>query len=184
MARLVVGLCGNPGSGKSNFGKYLAEAHGFTAVESSQLIAEAAANAGRRLSARGDYDLFFREQQRAKGMAWLAKRALSIQAERLVLVGLRPRPDYLRLRRDGAIIIALACAPDDCLARMDRSNPKNPQNPAEYEEHLRLEASTDEYGAHTAWVMEHADHELDTARPEARVQADLDLIVASALRDL
>ncbi len=38
--------------------------------------------------------------------------------------------------------------------------------------------SPDEFGAHTDWVMEHADHTINTAQPRVHVFNALDQIVA------
>jgi predicted kinase len=176
---LVLSISGPPGSGKSTLAERLRIVHGFYTLENSKLINETAVAMGRvALTYRDEYEGFFREEQKRSGMAWIADRLLARPEHRLGHIGLRTSFDLDQVHRVNGLALALDCAPEICLERIDRDNVKNPTTIDEYMDHLRIQDSTDEYGSHLSWVMTHADRHLDTSLSFSVTSAEIDSIVA------
>lgn len=177
-SRLVLGVTGEPGTGKSTLSDYLADTHDFLVLEGSILLKKYAGELGMKLTSRDSYDTFFRQQQRIRGMAWLSDITLSATHNRVLQAGLRSKYDFRQIKNGGGFIIGLTCPPAIALGRMDTTNPKNPQTVEEYRQHQLIEESKDEYGNHTMWCVEHADYQLDTSKPLTETYHELDDIVA------
>jgi dephospho-CoA kinase len=178
--RKIWALTGYAGTGKTTCAEYLANAHGLVAVEGSALIREAATNMGVILEARRDYELVFRAMQRSKGMAWIAEATLASTEGDVLQSGLRAIPDFHRIKQAGGSVIALTCAREVCLSRIDTANPKNPRTVADYFNHQDLESSPDidGYGSSTGWCVDSADYVINTTQSLAATFAELDVILA------
>lgn len=87
MKRLIIGLAGDPGSGKTALAKYLADRYGFYHFEGSSGIREAAAHQGITLRSRADYSNFHATLQRRLGKDVLAQTLLARPEQRLVFAG-------------------------------------------------------------------------------------------------
>lgn len=180
--RLVLGLAGNPGTGKSTVALHLIAKHGFIAHEGSDILRAEAKTEGITLRERLDYIAYFREQQvKRRNMAWLSDSVIQDTSPRIMQVGLRSKYDARNLRAHGGIILGLICPEEQCFERIDRSNPKNPQTLDEYIEHTVADNSSDEYGAHTELVVAEADFVIDTSQEQAAVNNTLDTIIARHL---
>lgn len=178
--KIILALAGPSGSGKTALAEHLATQHGFYAFEGSTVIKASAAEVGEELVDREDYLRFYEARQRQLGKTWLVDAMLARPEPRLVDVGLRCRADVQRLHQAGGLVVALACPPQQCLERIDTTNPKNAQNIRQYTQHLALEngGNSDGYGLHLNWVLEHADVTIDTAGPLSHSTADIDTLVA------
>lgn len=176
--RLVLGLSGFPGTGKTKIAKHLKEEHDFTVFEGSEILRARAVALGQVLTDRSSYDTFFREQQRQLGMSWLADMALASEGYRILQCGLRARPDFARIKQFRGVVLGLMCPPEVCVARIDTTNPKNPKTIGEYFMHMALEESTDEYGTHTGWCVASADHHIDTSQPVEAMLDQVDKVIA------
>ena len=177
--RLIIGLAGGPGTGKSEVAKHLKDTMGFTVFEGSEYIKSTATAQGITLQTRQDYDEFHRKKQQEFGLTWLSDTALAIDAQRIVFSGLRTRPNALKLRSAGGFIIALQCPPEVCISRMDPKNPKNAKTVEEYVQQLHEQESKTDLGAHALWVAEHADYTVDAARPLEVVTKQVEALVRS-----
>lgn len=177
--KLIIGLAGGPGTGKSEVAKHLKNAMGFTVFEGSDHIKTTAAAEGITLQTRQDYDAFHRKKQQEFGLTWLSDTALALDAQRIVFSGLRTRPNALKLRFAGGFIVALQCPPEVCIARMDPKNPKNAKTVEEYMQQLNEQESSTEEGAHALWVAANADYTLDTSRPLVEVTKQVEELVHS-----
>lgn len=176
--RLVLGLTGFSGTGKTTLANYLAKEHGFSLLEGSALIRKRAEEAGMLLDSRNTYEAFFREQQLGRGLDWISETMLTMNAARLLQVGLRSPADLRNIQRVGGKVIGLVCPPALCVSRIDTANPKNPATVKEYIEHQAIEESANETGSHTALTVDNADYTLDTSRSIECSYAQLDSIVA------
>ena len=176
--RLVLGLSGNPGSGKSTIGTYLAYRHGFRVFEGSSIIRAEAQSQGLELRDRIDYDIFYRATQQRLGKAWLSDILLSSTADRLVQVGLPDKDDAQNLKRNGGIVIALVCPLEICFGRVDKTDAKNKPTLEEFIEMENDQRSNDDFGSHTDWVIENATHSIDASQSLPLVQLALSKIVA------
>lgn len=176
--QMILGLTGFSGTGKSTIAEYLAKKHGFYIFEGSTLMRQAAVELGIVLSSRSTYETFFRRIQQERGLSWISDAMLATGKGRLLQVGLRSPSDAARIHQANGKVLALTCPPEICIARMDKDNPKNPTTLHEYVEHQQIESSTDEYGSHTAWVIEHADYVIETSGPINSTFARIDTIVA------
>lgn len=175
--RTILGLTGLSGTGKSTISEYLIQQHGFTVLEGSPVLKSVAAEEGVTLSERADYEQFFREQQRLRGMDWLSRMVIDTAGDRVMQGGLRSRYDFATIRRNGGFIIGLACPPEICIQRVDSSNPKNPTTLEAYAAQVALEESTDEYGLHTAWCVANADYVFDTSKPLDATKSEIDEVI-------
>ena len=172
--RLIVGLSGHSGTGKSTICNYMKAEHGFLVLEGSTILKQYASEAGVSLTSRDTYEDFFRQRQRSHGKTWLSDITLSTAGDRVLQGGLRSKYDLHNIKRAGGFVLALICPPLVALQRIDTSNPKNPRTADEYEQHLVLEESADDYGLNTAWCVANADYSIDTANPLEQTYADID----------
>lgn len=165
--RLLVGMTGYSGTGKSTISKHLADTYGFYVQEGSVLIRQVASERGQTLTSRVDYEETFRATQKSRGMTWLSESLLASSGERLLHAGLRAKCDLKNIKQAGGMIIALICPEELCVERIDSSNPKNPTTIEEYRQHQALENNPDEngYGAHTSWCIDNADYRIYTSGP-------------------
>lgn len=175
--RLILGLTGDSGSGKTSTAAWLAEERGFTLFEGSTSIKRAASAEGVKLSTRQSYEDFYRLQQQTKGGAWLAAELLACEGDRIAQVGLRSRQDFWKLRSVGGIVVALICPEEVCLDRLDKTDPKNAKNLDEYRLNKAIENQPDRWGSSTDWVIARADYQIDTNRSPTIVQAELDKVI-------
>lgn len=184
MNRLIIGLTGHSGTGKSTAADYLANKYGFKLFENSQAIREDAVAAGVTLAARKNYNDFYRQQQHLLGKDYLAKRVIGSNELRILQAGLRSRADLEFLQQSGGFVIALVCDPAVALARIDKTIPKNAQTIEQYLAQQRLDDSTDEYGTHVTWAVDHADYQIDTSGSVKRTRAELDQVMSEILSKL
>ena len=184
MKRLIIGLTGHSGAGKSTAADYLAEKYQLKVFEGSAILRQDAAKQGRQLVVREDYEGFFREQQQRRGLDYLSRLLLASDAPRALQSGLRSPADCERLQAVRGVVIGLVCDSAVALARTDKTNPKNAATIEQYAEQQKLQESTDEFGSHVSWIVEHADYQIDTSGPVEQTQAELDRVVAETLRKL
>ena len=184
MQRLIIGLTGHPGTGKSTAAAYLADKYGFYVFESSQALKDDAAAAGVTLKARKDYIDFYRQQQAALGLDYLARRVIESDEPRILQAGLRSRPDFELLHAAGGVIVALVADAAAVLQRIDHHLSKNATSLEEYRYQQQIDDSPNEFGTHTSWVVEHADYQIDTSGPLKQTQAKLDQVMAEILSRL
>jgi cytidylate kinase len=175
--RIVLGLAGRSGTGKSTVAKYLSSKHGFRAIEGSTLIAQAAEEAGVTLGTRSDFANFYRQAQIERGADWISRRILCEDDDRLLQVGLRSRPNFLNIKEAGGIVIGLVCPTEVCFNRLPKDLPKSAKTLEEYLETIRGENSQDDLGHHTDWVVEHADYRLDTSVPLLDTYTAVDRVI-------
>lgn len=176
--RIIIGLTGLSGTGKSTVSEHLTSEHGFHVLEGSAVLKRIATEDGVTLSAREDYDKFFREQQRLRGMDWLSRMVMDSDGDRVMQGGLRSRSDFNNIRRNGGHILALVCPPEICVQRVDPANPKNPTTLEAYEAQVALEESKDEFGMHTEWCVTNADYTFDTSKPLKATYNDIDSVIS------
>jgi shikimate kinase len=176
--KLVLGLTGHPGTGKSTLCDYMAEKHDFLVLEGSVLLKKYAGEQGVKLATRESYMDFFRQQQHTLGFSWLSDITFAASHNRVLQGGLRSKYDFKQIKERGGFIVALTCSPEVALERIDTSNPKNPQTIEQYNQHKLLDESPDEYGAHTSWCIENADYHLDTAKPLTETHLEVDELMA------
>jgi dephospho-CoA kinase len=176
--RLIIGLVGNPGSGKSALASYLAETHGFYHFEGSAGIRELADERGITLSSRKEYSDFHRQMQREYGAEVLAERLLARPEERLVFAGLRSVHNARLLQRVGGTIIAMEAPAVVRFERVDKTGLKYENNLADFEASEQAElVSPDGYGSDLGRVMQLADYHLDTASPITQTYCEADEII-------
>lgn len=177
--RLILGLTGLSGTGKTTISRHFASAHGVDVQEDSSILKQVAAELGVVLSTRQDYEAFFREQQHLRGMDWLSRMVLERPGNRVMQAGLRSKYDFENVKRHGGYILALVCPPELCIQRVDASNPKNPTTLEDYAAQVALEESGDQYGLRTQWCVEHADFTFDTSKLLEVTHSEVDAVFAS-----
>lgn len=172
--KLIVGLVGNPKSGKSALAQYLADQHGFYSFEGSAGIRELAEAAGASLSTREDYSDFHRLMQKKYGPAVLAERLLARPEERLVFGGLRSVHNARRIQESGGVVIALHCPVE---LRFSRTTTPGLTIEAFRADEENEFFSPDGYGSDPGHVYEIADYHLNTALPVEETHRALDTII-------
>lgn len=122
--RLIIGLAGNPGSGKTALAAYLAAHHGFYHFEGSTGIRELAELEDIELSSRKDYSDFHRKIQKQHGPYVLADRLLARSENKLVYAGIRSVAYAQRLQQAGGVIIALNSPVETRFSRVNKTGLK------------------------------------------------------------
>jgi dephospho-CoA kinase len=180
-SKKLTAITGYPGTGKTELAKHMDEKFGFHVVEGSDVLKAMAIKDGEVLTTRDTYERYFKRRQLQYGMAWLTDYALRQPFDRIHHAAIRTRYDVDATHEYGGIVVALVCPPEICIDRIDTSNPKNPKTIEEYDEHVGWQNSTDDFGSHTQWSIDHADFTLDTSKPLEATLAELDGIVTDYL---
>jgi cytidylate kinase len=166
MKRIIFGIVGDPGSGKTQLAQYLAEHHGFYYFEGSSGIKEAAKREGKSLASRKEFSDFHTRLQKKHGKNILARTLLDRPEDRLVFAGIRSVDNARALQAAGGIIIALNCPLDICFKRVDHTGLKYENT---FDDFLRTAESErhspDGFGANVQPVLALANITLDTSRP-------------------
>lgn len=179
--RLILGLTGFSGSGKTSNASWLANAYGFTLFEGSTSIAREASRQGLTLGSRNDYEAFYRKTQQEISPDWLAQEMLSCPGDRIAQVGLRSRADFRRIREASGLVIAFVCPETICFNRLDTSLAKNASTLEEYRAQKLIESQPDEAGSSTDWAIDNADYQVDTSQDTEQVHTELSRIIAERL---
>ncbi len=175
--RLVLALAGPPGVGKTTLGNFAEDELGFTSIDGSSVIKQRAAEDGATLTDRASYTEYYRNAQSKYGETWISDYVLSQDGDRIASVGLRNKDDARNILNAHGIIIALVCPPEDCFARVNKNDPKQKSTLEEFIAMLDEEESTDEYGSHTNWVMQHATVSIDASKSLEHTKAALSQLV-------
>ena len=176
--RIILALVGNPGSGKTAIGRYLANRHGFYHFEGSDGIREHAAREGALLFSRHEYSDFHRSIQQKHGKDILARTLLDRPEDRLVFVGIRSVDNARALQAAGGVVIALDCPLEVRFARVDHSGLKYEKSIEDFKKTEDREMySADGYGADVMRVIEIADRKLDTSTPLEITQVAIDKLI-------
>src|SRR3990167_9348388 len=134
MSRLLFALAGDPGSGKSESGRYLAAAHGFHDFTGSEYLISEAARRGLTLRERQDYGNFQRKLRASYGLTFMIDKLVTIDAERVCNVGIRNRLDVDAFVKARGVIISLYCPQDIRFARVAGKDTKYPANFEEFKQ--------------------------------------------------
>lgn len=173
--RLIIGLAGDPGSGKSALAGYLAAHHGFYHFEGSAGIRDAAIREDTALRSRHDYSDFHARLQKRLGKDILAQSLLARPDKRLVFAGIRSVHNARTLQKAGGLVIGLTCPLEVCYSRTDQTKSfEDFKREAEEEWH-----SPDGYGADLQPTLAVADLTLDTVQPLDACYRFLDEVVAT-----
>ena len=180
--RIIIGLAGFAGTGKSNLARHLSEKYHFQLFEGSALLRHAAAERGLTLDSRQSYEQLNRQLQADCGLSWATDIMLASNEGRLLFSGHRSPSDAQAIHEAGGVIVALSCPPEICLTRIDTTDPKNPRTIAGYLEAQRNDTSNTEFGSNTPWVIAHADYTINTSGPTEATCAKADQLVEAMLR--
>lgn len=176
--RIILALVGNPGSGKTAIGRYLANRHGFYHFEGSDGIREHAQREGSLLFSRREYSDFHRTLQQKHGKDVLARTLLERPEDRLVFVGIRSVDNARTLQAAGGVVIALDCPLEIRFGRVDHSGLKYEKTIEEFKKTEDREMySPDGYGADVMRVVEIADRKLDTSTPMEVTEKVIDALI-------
>ncbi len=178
--RLLLGLAGDPGSGKSAGAEYLTAVHAFSAFMGSAFLKQLAAIQGVELRQRVDYGNFQRRLRLERSQSFATDAMLNMPGNRIVNNGIRNRFDVQRLQEAGGLVVAFACP---IIIRYERTRGTDDKYPDILEDFIAAEAQEyddpDPFGQHTHWAMENADYTVDSSRPLAEVHKELDKIVTA-----
>ncbi len=177
----MVGVVGQPASGKSTAGRYLAQKFGFHEFGGSDYLREEAANRGIVLRKREDYAQFQRYLRLNLSACFMADAAFGLLGtfKRVAHLGIRNRFDVDAHRSGGGVIIALDCPVEIRFSRRDCNDPKYPDN---FDDFIAAEAAEyddpDPLGMHTIYAIERAHYRIDTSAQLEESRAHLDEIMA------
>ena len=179
MERLIVSLAGNPASGKTDVAKHLEDAYGFTTVRPSGLIRAYAENRGIPLRERRDYSQTFNDMIAEEGSDKIVEQMLDSTDGNLCVDGERLPQHIMRLRKHGAVVIALWCPIQTRYERaMERADERDKVTFEEFKADEASEyQSTEPPGISTLTVMQMADYHLDGSKEPRVVQAAVEDIV-------
>lgn len=180
--RLLLGLTGQPGSGKTKAAEYLAYKHNFTLFNGSDYLQAEAIKRGAVLRERSDYVAFQRRLREEISATFMTDLVLDMEGNRVSHVGLRNRLDAIKHIEHGGIIVALTCPAE---LRHERTIGNGPKYPESLEDFIAAELSEyndpDPFGLQTQWVMDNSTYRIDTSEPIADSQLALDKIVATQI---
>ncbi len=176
--RLIIGLVGNPASGKSGLARYLAEKHGFFHFEGSDYLRSVAKKRGTRLKTREDYSNLHRELQQLFGPTVMADYLLARPETKLVFAGLRSTQNTKKLQAAGGIVIALEASVEIRFRRAKSGELKNETTLSDFKKAEEAQyISQDHLGADLLSTMKLADKKLDTSKPIDQTLQEIDEIV-------
>lgn len=177
--RIILGLVGKPGSGKTTAGRYLAGQYGFHHYEGSDGLREYAQRKGALLFSPKDYHTFHEKLQQEVGADVLAQAFLARPEQRLVFVGLRALANAKAIQAAGGLIIALECPIEQRFARVDHNGLKYHKSFADFQ---KAEEDAiycpDGYSTEIKQIMQVADFTIDTSRPLAATHKQIDALIA------
>lgn len=176
--RIIIGIAGNPGSGKTAIAKYLAAKYGFFHFEGSDYLRQVATARNVELKTRKDYSGFHRLLQQENGLSVLADYLLSREETKLVFSGIRSIYNAQKIKDNGGIIIALEAPIEVRFARIDHSGLKYEKDLDNFKKNEESQyASTDHLGADLSATMKLADITLDTNKPIGETSQEIDRII-------
>ena len=184
MERLVIASAGHPASGKSMLAKEYFEPLGFETVRGSKILEQWAAEEGRPLRKRQDYDAFNKESRQKRGDACLAQAMLAPENDRLYIDGLRNLGDYMRIKQAGGYVLGLECPREIRLFSHAWRDPSH-RYPVCYVDFIDAEidefADPDPNGSQTEIVLHLADVLIDASLPKSHVIRQVDEFVSPRL---
>lgn len=177
--RIILGLVGKPGSGKTTAARYLARRHGFYHYEGSDGLREHAQRHGALLFTPEDYHIFHDKLQKKLGDDILAQTLLSRSEPRLVFAGMRALANAQALQAAGGLIVALDCPLEQRFARVDHNGLKYPKEFADFQQ-AEEDVVYSPYGFATQikQIMELADITIDTSKSLDETQRHIDELIA------
>lgn len=185
--KTIIQLAGQPCAGKTEIAGYLRDVHDFETFNPGEKIRQFAEETGMQLQDRGDYKVAHTMMMRERGRDVIPDEVLPMAVERVCVDGMRVPVFARRIRHAaGGIsrIIAAHCPVDVRFERF-REMTGHRQLP-DFELFLRDEEreyrSRVPYQAATLTVMEEADLHIDTNRPMADIQENLDGMIVPLLR--
>jgi cytidylate kinase len=176
--RIILGLVGKPGSGKTTTARYLARQYDFHHYESGDGLREYAQRKGALLFGPEDYHNFHKQLQQELGDDALAQLFLARPEQRLAFVGLRALANAQAIQAAGGLIVALDCPIEQRFARVDHSGLKYHESFADFQKAEEdVVHSPDGYCTEIEQIMQVADLTIDTSQPIETTRRHIDALI-------
>lgn len=176
--RYIIGIAGNPGSGKTSVAQYLSDAFNYHAVEGSDFLRLKAKERSITLKTRDDFSAFHRQLQKEYGETVIYDYLLTLPHDKIIFVGVRSKYNAQKIKDNGGIIIALE-APQHL--RYERKKSQTGFTITSFEDFKLQEErqldSQDHLGADLQPVIDLADYTIDTSVPLKEVHKKIDTLI-------
>lgn len=179
MAKIIILLIGQPGSGKSEASRHLSKTYDFTSVLISDLIREYASTKHIILHERKDYVEAHTQLLKEHGQYVITKKILDSPSGLICVDGIRVPAHVIRLKEYGAVPIALECPPELRFSRtLTRNSGLDKTDYTDFLSDETLESrNTDPFVQNTVSAMKLADYHLDSSKSLLTVLEDMDSII-------
>ena len=183
--RLILGITGYPGAGKSEAGNYLAKHHGFHIFDGGKYLKQEAAKEDVALQERQDYNDSYTKLRRERTASFIADLTLEMPGRRVANIGLRKEADARKLLSAGGLIVAIYCPLGLRHMRTQMNDgeidPKYPQTLGEFHAVEKMEEeSSDPGGTDIGWIFEQAKLHINNSGSIADLHRNLDIVVGLA----
>ncbi|HMS49916.1 MAG TPA: AAA family ATPase [Candidatus Saccharibacteria bacterium] len=181
--KLILQVVGNPGAGKSEVCKHLADTYGFETILVSDLIRSYAARRRLPLHDRNDYKIAHTHMRHELGDDFVPETILATDSKRIAVDGIRVPRHVQTLRQHGSLTIALWCPVQiRYLRTLDRDQGLDKTDFEAFQADERAEYQNDDpFVQSTLEVMQGADYHIDAAGELAVVLGKVDARVAPLL---
>lgn len=181
--KLILQVVGNPGAGKSEVCKHLADTYDFETILISDLIRNYAARRRLPLHDRNDYKIAHTHMRHELGDDFIPETILATDSKRIAVDGIRVPRHVETLRQHGALTIALWCPIQIRYLRTlnrDQGLDKSDFEAFQADERAEYE-NTDPLVQSTLTVMNGADHHINAAADIAVVLDKIDQVITPLL---
>lgn len=181
--KLILQVVGNPGAGKSEVCKHLADTYGFETILVSDLIRSYAARRRLPLHDRNDYKIAHTHMRYELGDDFVPETILATDSKRIAVDGMRVPRHAETLRQHGALTMALWCPVQiRHLRTVDREQGLDKADLDAFKaDELAEYENDDPLVQSTLAVMQGADYHINTAGELAVVLGKVDERVAPLL---
>lgn len=177
----IIGIAGNPGSGKTSIAQYLSDVFDYHAFEGSDYLRLKAKEQNVSLETRDDFSNFHRQLQKEHGETVIYDYLLTLPYAKITFVGVRSKYNAQKIKDNGGLVIALEASQK---LRYERKKSQKGFKITSFEDFKFQEerqlGSRDNLGADLGSVIDLADHKIDTSAPLAEVYGTIGTLLTDS----